>query len=51
MDKAEVYAYLDSRHIGYEVTEHEAVYGMGELSSVALPYPGADAKNLFCAGR
>lgn len=47
MDKAEVYAYLDSRHIGYEVTEHETVYSMGELSSVALPYPGADAKNLF----
>ena len=47
MQKVDVYHYLDSRNIWHEITEHEAVYSMGELSSVTLPYPEADAKNLF----
>lgn len=47
MNKTEVYQYLDSRQISYEVTEHKAVYNMEELSEVNLPYPEADAKNLF----
>lgn len=47
MNKSEVYDYLDSLHIGYKVTEHDAVYTMAEMSAVDLPYPEADAKNLF----
>lgn len=47
MNKQEVYAYLDRNHIWHEITEHQAVYNMAELSQVAVPYPEADAKNLF----
>ncbi len=47
MDKAETLAYLTARGIAYEVTEHPAVYNMEEAARVALPYPEADAKNLF----
>lgn len=47
MDKAETYQYLTEQGISYEVTEHKAVYNMEELTSVELPYPEWDAKNLF----
>ena len=47
MNKEAVYAYLASRHIPYEATGHEAVFCMADLPSVPLPYPDADAKNLF----
>ena len=47
MNKQEVYEYLDSKNIEYEITEHEAVYNMAELDAVDLPYPEDDAKNLF----
>ena len=47
MDKQAIYALLTERHIPYEVTEHPAVFTMEELSRVAVPYPEADAKNLF----
>lgn len=47
MDKKEVYAYLSDKGIGYEVTEHKAVFNMEELGSIELPYPEWDAKNLF----
>lgn len=47
MNKEEIYEYLKSRGIWHEITEHKAVYNMEELSDVALPYPEADAKNLF----
>lgn len=47
MNKEEIYQYLDSRGIVYEVTEHQAVYNMAQLDQVALPYPEDDAKNLF----
>ena len=47
MNKQEVYEFLDKKKIKYEVTEHEAVYNMAELANVVLPYPEADAKNLF----
>ncbi len=47
MNKQEIYNYLNSRGIRYEITEHGAVYNMEDLSSVALPYPEADAKNIF----
>ncbi len=47
MNKTETYQYLTEHGVGYEVTEHQAVYNMAELDSVGLPYPEADAKNLF----
>ena len=47
MDKLETYEYLTKCGVEYEVTEHEAVFNMEELKAVELPYPEADAKNLF----
>ena len=47
MTKQETYDYLTNFGINYEVTEHEAVFNMEELKAVELPYPEADAKNLF----
>ena len=47
MNKKEIYALLSTRKIWYEVTEHKAVYNMAEVAEIRLPYPEADAKNLF----
>lgn len=47
MNKQEVYEFLQAQGVPYEVTEHKAVYNMDELAEVELPYPEADAKNLF----
>lgn len=47
MNKQDIYNFLDEKNIAYEVTEHEAVMNMEELSKVDLLYPGRDAKNLF----
>ena len=47
MNKQEVYEFLKNRNIWYEITEHEAVYNMEELSKVDMPYPERDGKNLF----
>ena len=47
MNKQEVYEFLQAKGVTYEVTEHKAVYNMDELTEVELPYPEADAKNLF----
>lgn len=47
MNKKEVYEYLDMMNVEYEITEHEAAFNMEELSKIDLPYPEADAKNLF----
>lgn len=47
MNKQETYDFLDRNGIEYEITEHAAVYNMAELADVPLPYPEADAKNLF----
>lgn len=47
MNKQEVYEFLQAQGVTYEVTEHKAVYNMDELAEVGLPYPEADAKNLF----
>ena len=47
MNKQEVYDFLTSRGIEYEVTEHSAVFNMEEMSHVELLHPEADAKNLF----
>ena len=47
MNKQEIYALLSTRNIWHEVTEHKAVYNMAEVAEIHLPYPEADAKNLF----
>ena len=47
MNKQEVYRFLQSKGIKMEMTEHKAVYNMAELAQVDIPYPNADAKNLF----
>ena len=45
--KEEIYALFRERGIPYEAVEHRAVYTMEELAEVELPYPDAEAKNLF----
>ena len=47
MNKQEIYDYLQKETIWHEITEHEAVYNMAELSAIETPYPEYDAKNLF----
>ena len=47
MKKEEIINYLDNLNIWYEITLHEAVYNMEELSKIDLPYKDRDAKNLF----
>lgn len=47
MNKQEVYEFLKNRNIWHEITEHGEVYTMEDLSHIELPYPEADAKNLF----
>lgn len=47
MNKQEVYDFIKSKNIWYEITEHKAVFNMEELSEIEVPYPEYDAKNLF----
>ena len=47
MDKQEIYKFLNTKNIWFEITEHKAVFNMAELSQINIPYPEADAKNLF----
>lgn len=47
MNKQEIYEFFDAAGIWYEVTEHKAVYNMEEAAMLEMPYPEADAKNLF----
>ena len=47
MKKEEIYQLLKDRGVWYEITEHEAVRTMEELAQIDLPYPEADAKNVF----
>jgi len=47
MNKQEIYDYLNELSIWHEITEHKAVYNMSEAFDLELPYPDADAKNLF----
>ncbi|WEV55175.1 prolyl-tRNA synthetase associated domain-containing protein [Leuconostocaceae bacterium ESL0723] len=47
MGKDEIYKYLDKKDIWHEITEHQAAYNMADIANVNLPYPDADAKNLF----
>lgn len=47
MNKQEIYEFLKSKNIQHEITEHVAVFNMAEVAQIDLPYPEADAKNLF----
>lgn len=47
MNKQEVYDFIKSKGIWYEITKHKAVFNMEELSEIEVPYPEYDAKNLF----
>ena len=47
MNKQEIYNFIKSKNIWYEITEHKAVYNMQELNEIDLPYKDADGKNLF----
>ena len=47
MTKEETYQFLADHNVEFEITEHGAVFNMAELEAVELPYPDADAKNLF----
>lgn len=47
MNKQEIYSYLSEQGYWHEITEHPAVYNMAEVAELEMPYPEADAKNLF----
>lgn len=47
MNQQEIYVLLSTRNIWHEVTDHKAVFNMAEVAEIQLPYPEADAKNLF----
>ena len=47
MHKEEIYELLRKQNIWYEVTEHQAVFNMNDIAKITLPYPEAEAKNLF----
>ncbi|MBQ8535347.1 MAG: prolyl-tRNA synthetase associated domain-containing protein [Bacilli bacterium] len=47
MNKQEIYELLKGKNIWHEITEHEEVYNMEDLSALELPYPEYDAKNIF----
>ena len=47
MNRQEILELLKERKISYEITEHEAIFNMEEAGHVDMPYPDAEAKNLF----
>lgn len=47
MKKQDVYDYLKTRNIWYEIDEHKPIYNMKESSELDLSYPSDAAKNLF----
>ena len=47
MTKQETYELLRAAGVEFEITEHSAVFNMDECAQLELPYPEADAKNLF----
>ncbi|CAK1227533.1 prolyl-tRNA synthetase associated domain-containing protein [Fructobacillus evanidus] len=47
MNKSEVFEYLKQKNVWHEITEHQALFSMDNIVDVDLPYPDADAKNLF----
>lgn len=47
MNREEILQVLKDKGIVFEMTEHEAIVNMEEASHVYMPYPEAEAKNLF----
>ena len=47
MKKEDIYKLLEEKCVWHEIVEHEAVWNMEDLAKVKLPYPDADAKNVF----
>ena len=47
MNKQEIYKFLNDNDIWHEITEHQPIFNMEEAAQITLPYPEADAKNLF----
>ena len=47
MNKEQIYEFIKSKNIWYEITKHEAVFNMADLTRINIPYPESDAKNLF----
>ena len=47
MNKQDIYNYLNNKNIAYEKIEHKAVYTMAEINEIKVPYPEAEAKNIF----
>ena len=45
--KEEVCAYLDERGVAYDRVDHEAVFTMGAMDALELPFANAVVKNLF----
>ncbi len=49
MNKSDIYDFLKSKGIPFEVTEHKAVYNTAEMAEIDIPYPEADKKS-YCKG-
>jgi len=47
VNKQETYDFLAAQGVEFEITKHPAVFNMAEVAQIELPYPEADAKNLF----
>lgn len=47
MKRNDVLALLDGEGIPYELAEHPAVYTIGEMEALGLPFQAQVAKNLF----
>ena len=47
MNKEQIYEFIKSKNIWYEITEHKTVFNMADLSRINIPYPESNAKNLF----
>ena len=47
MNKLEIYEYLTSKGIPFDIVDHPAVYNMAEVLEADLPEPETWAKNLF----
>ena len=48
MNKQQIYDFLIQENIWHEITEHEAVYNMADLSNIETRYPEYDAKKSLC---
>ena len=47
MNKQEIYDLLNRSGVTFEAVEHKAVCNMTQLSEIEMPWPEAEAKNLF----